>query len=120
MLRFLNALMHAFHVAFIVFYLVAWAVPPLRTAHLVLTVVTLVSWFAIGLVIGKPGFCLATEIQYRIRNRLGLQSERESYIVYLVERLTGRTVRRRVANAVTQGVFYALAATGAALRCLAE
>ena len=119
MLKTLNFLMHGFHLGLITFFLVGWIFPPLRTAHIIMTGVIFFSWFGIGLVIRQPGFCLATEIQYHIRKRLGLQMERDSYIVYLCEKLTGHRVSPWRAEVVTQAVFYVLGATGIALKCFA-
>lgn len=115
-LWFLNYLMHAVHLVYVVFFLVGWAFPATRTAHILVSAATLVSWFGIGLFIRQPGFCIATEAQYQIRSRLGLQSERESYLVYMVRILTGRTVTQRVTDIAAQIVFFTLAPAAVVLK----
>jgi hypothetical protein len=115
MLRVANGLLHATHVALILFTLFGWLVPPLRGAHLIVCGLTLASWFAIGLVIGKPGFCLVTEMQFRVRRRLGIQRERASYIAFLLEAITGRAPDPRRTEVGTQAAMYVITAVSALL-----
>jgi hypothetical protein len=106
MLRILNIFFHALHVGLIVFILIGCFIPPLRTAHLIACGLILLSWFGLGLPLRKPGFCLFTEIQYHIRHRMGIQMERQSYIVYLGEKLTSQKLNPTKAEWTTQGIFY--------------
>ena len=108
--------MHAVHLAYVAFFLVGWAFPATRTAHILVSAATLVSWFGIGWFIRKPGFCIVTEAQYQVRSRLGLQSERESYLVYLVRVLTGRTVTQGVTDIAAQIVFFTLTSVAVVLK----
>ena len=106
MLKLLNWILHGFHIALTLFTVFGWVVPSLRPLHLAVCLLTLFSWFGIGLVLGKPGFCAITEIHFRIRQQLGLQTQRESYMLYLARNLTGREPRNAAVEIGTQAVFY--------------
>lgn len=105
-MRIVNWFFHAFHVGLILFTAIGWMVAPLRTFHLAVCALTLFSWFGIGLLLGSPGFCAITEVHFWVRRRLGLQTLRESYMVYLARKLTGREPSAAVVEISTQAVFY--------------
>jgi hypothetical protein len=86
-MRVLNWFLHGFHVGLILFTAIGWVFPSLRSLHLAVCFLTLFSWFGIGLAIGRPGFCLVTELHFRVRRRLRLQSRRESYLVFLTRQI---------------------------------
>jgi hypothetical protein len=122
MLRAGNVLMHALHVAVIVFSCVGWLWPETRPWHLALAACIAASWFIIGPLIGDVGYCVLTGAQHGIWRRLDPAGPRPGYVSYLVQRLTGRNVDPRVVAKCTQAVFYAttfaslttqLASTGA-------
>jgi hypothetical protein len=115
MLIALNYMLHTVHVAFILFVMTAWIFPPLRIAHIVVCGLTLISWFAIGLAIGRPGFCIITEIQFWVRNRLGIQQERKSYILYLLEKLFCKRFSPHRIEVFIQCAFYFFAALSVGL-----
>ena len=83
-------------------------IPPLRMLHLAVCALTLFSWFGIGLILGKPGFCAITELHFHIRRHLGIQTQRESYMLYLTRRLTGRAPDNTSVEIGTQVVFYSV------------
>jgi len=108
MLRVLNVLLHGLHLLVIVFCLVGWAFAETRLLHLVLCGLTLASWFLIGPLIGRPGYCFLTGMQHWVWTRLG-REERPTYMSYLYHRLTGRdsgATGRRTIEVTTQVVFY--------------
>lgn len=110
----LNALMHALHVAVIVFSCTGWVSAATRPAHLVLSALIALSWFVLGpLSRGGLGFCAITGIQHSIWRRQGRPTP--SYMVFLVERLTGRAADPARVASVTQWVFYATTALSLAL-----
>ena len=113
MLKLWNTTFHFLHIALILFVLVGWIPEPLRVALLILCGLILLSWFGIGLIIRKPGFCLITEIQYRIRKKLGIQMAPQGYMVYLGEKMTGRAISETRMEVVTQVVFYLVTALSA-------
>ena len=114
-MRVLNGFFHVFHGVLTLFTVFGWLIPPLRMAHLAVCALTFFSWFGIGLFLGKPGFCVLTELHFRIRRQLGIQTERESYIFYLVQKLTGREFSNTSVEIGTQAVFYTVTLLSLAL-----
>ena len=114
-MRLLNWLFHGFHIGLTLFTVFGWIFPPLRMLHLAVCALTLFSWFGIGSILGKPGFCVLTELHFKIRKRLGIQTERESYMLYLARKLTGCEPSNAAVDIGTQAVFYSVTLLSLAL-----
>ncbi len=84
--RLLNALFHALHFAVIVFTALGWMVPSLRSAHLVFILLTLGSWYVLGLWLGI-GYCPITDWHWRIKEALGEGRPAGTYIHWIASRL---------------------------------
>ena len=82
MFRIANVSLHALHLIVIAFCLVGWAFPETRVLHLVACGLTLVSWFVLGSLIGRRGYCFLTGIQHWIWAKQG-RPERPNYMSYL-------------------------------------
>ena len=107
-MRFANGALHAMHLVVIGFCVVAWAFPETRVLHLLVCGVTLLSWFAIGPLIGRPGYCFLTGLQHWLWGKQG-RTERPNYMAYLFQRFTGRAPGLggvRVLDMTTQLVLY--------------
>jgi Protein of Unknown function (DUF2784) len=107
-LRIANALLHAVHLLVIALCLAGWAFATTRALHLGLCALTLLSWFVLGPLIGRPGYCFLTGFQHRIWRHFG-RTDQANYMSYLFERLTGRppTPRgSRIIDWATQFVLY--------------
>lgn len=87
-----NALFHLVHVTLILFVLLGWMWAPTRTAHLVLTLLTLASWFVLGIWMG-PGYCPVTSWHWAIKESLGGGRPEATYV-----QLLGETLLRRHLN----------------------
>ena len=114
MMLFFNAALHGTHLAIILFTTLGWLVPAWRPAHLTLCALTVISWFGLGIPYGKPGMCLVTEIRKTIWRRMGIVG-RDAYMVYLVERITGKPPDPARTDLVTQAVFCTSAVVSLAL-----
>ncbi|XHR27207.1 MAG: DUF2784 family protein [Chthoniobacteraceae bacterium] len=114
-MRALNWIFHGFHIGLTLFTAVGWMVPAWRHIHLAVCALTLFSWFGIGLVLGKPGFCAITEIHFHIRRRLGLSLQRESYMLYLTRKLIGSEPNSATVEIGTQVMFYTVTLLSLAL-----
>ena len=101
----LNIAMHGVHLGLILFTTLGWLVPAWRPAHLVLCALTVFSWFGLGIPAGKPGMCLVTEIQKKLWRRMAIE-DRDSYVVFLLERITGRRPDPARTEVMTQATFY--------------
>jgi Protein of Unknown function (DUF2784) len=82
-----------------------WIPPATRMINWYLIVATFVSWLGLGLVFGF-GFCLFTDIQSRIRRRLGAGEPMESFMKDVLDRVTGRDLNPVHVEIGTQIVFY--------------
>jgi len=87
--RILNAAFHFLHVAVITFVAIGWLFPPLHLAHLVLTVLTLGSWFILGRWLGV-GYCPLTDWHWKVKDALGNGRPKGTYIFLALEHMTGR------------------------------
>jgi hypothetical protein len=109
MLPLLNLLSHTLHLSVIVFSIVGWAFPETRALHLVVCGLTLCSWFILGPLIGKPGFCFLTGLQHWLWRERGEPND-ENYMCFLYRRLTKRAPTERDVKRIdltTQLVLYA-------------
>jgi hypothetical protein len=95
------------HTCLICFNLFGWVIRPLRKANLVLLVITGGSWFFLGIFFGI-GYCPLTDWHWQILYKLGLRNLPDSYISYLIGRLTGFTANATFVEALTV-IFYFLA-----------
>jgi hypothetical protein len=77
-----------FHTAFMVFILSGWLWKRARTAHLVAVVCTAFSWGILGLWYGL-GYCPCTDWHWQVREKLGDTHLPNSYVKFLLDRLTG-------------------------------
>jgi hypothetical protein len=86
-----------------------WIPPATRMINWYLIVATFFSWLGLGVVFGF-GFCLFTDIQSRIRRRLGTREPMESFVKDVLDRITGRNLNPVHVEIGTQIVFYFSAA----------
>jgi hypothetical protein len=107
-MRCANAALHGTHLVIILFTTLGWLVPAWRPAQLVLCALILLSWFGFGIPSGKPGMCLVTELQKKLWCRMGIE-DRDSYMVYLLEQITGKRPDPTRTEVATQATFYASA-----------
>ncbi|MEJ2362643.1 MAG: DUF2784 family protein [Gammaproteobacteria bacterium] len=100
-----DRVLYLFHICFMLAIVVGWIPQATRMYNWYLIVITLVSWFGLGLVFGF-GFCLLTDIQSRIRQRLVAGGTMPSFVTDVLERITGRELNPFHVEVVTQLVFY--------------
>ena len=108
MLLLFNVLSHCLHLSVITFSVIGWAFPETRALHLVLCGLVLFSWFILGPMIGKPGYCFLTGIQHWLWKRRG-EPTQVNYMCFLYHWLTRRTPTERQAERIdrgTQAVLY--------------
>ena len=101
--------LYLFHICFMLAIVFGWIPQATRMFNWYLIVVTLISWVGLGLVFGF-GFCLLTDIQSRIRQRLFADGSMPSFVKDMLERITGRELNAFHVEVVTQVIFYLSAA----------
>jgi hypothetical protein len=77
-----------FHTALILFNLFGWALPRWRKWHIGSLLITFGSWGVLGYFKGW-GYCPCTDWHWQILHARGIYDLPNSYISYLVVRLTG-------------------------------
>jgi len=100
-----DRILYLFHICFMLAIVLGWIPQATRMFNWYLIVITLVSWFGLGLVFGF-GFCLITDIQSRIRQRLVTGGSMPSFVKDVLERVTGRELNPLYVEVITQLVFY--------------
>jgi hypothetical protein len=100
----LNIFFFAFHTVFTLFNIVGWASVKTRRLHLVTLSVTAFSWFVLGIWYGW-GYCLCTDWHWDIRRQLGYKDDSNSYIHFLILKLTGVNMNPNLVDTLTLIVF---------------
>ena len=77
-----------FHSSLILFNCFGWAWKKTRKANLVVLLMTVFSWFFLGIWYGY-GYCPCTDWHWQVREKLGLFNNPDSYIEFLIETLLG-------------------------------
>jgi hypothetical protein len=96
-----------FHSALILFNLLGWLWRKTRIYNLITLSLTGASWLFLGLIYGTLGFCPLTDWHFRILNKLGITDLPDSYVKYLVERITGLKISATLVDQVTLYAFLA-------------
>ncbi len=89
-----------FHSCLIIFNLFGWTWKNMRRANLVTLVLTGGSWFVLGLFYGI-GYCPLTEWHWQVLHKLGQYSLPDSYVSYLIARVTGLSIGLKTADTIT-------------------
>ncbi len=103
----LNALDHLFflfHTTLTIFNLIGWLLPRTRFLHLISVALTACSWFVFGIWYGW-GYCILTDWHWDIRRQLGQKIETNSYIDYLIRKITGWQLNPDLIDQVVMVLF---------------
>jgi hypothetical protein len=88
MLEFLDLLLLGLHLVLIGFNLTGWIWKRTRPIHLVLMILTMVSWVGLGICYGF-GYCFLTDWHWQVKRKLGETEIPSSFFKYHLDRLTG-------------------------------
>ena len=105
MYQFLNVFFFVFHTAFTLFNIIGWAFPKTRKLHLITMLLTAGSWFILGIWFGW-GYCLCTDWHWQVREALGYKDRSNSYIHFLVNKITGQDLDQAFVEKATLIVFF--------------
>jgi hypothetical protein len=108
-LKILNFALHVTHLFVIGFSVIGWMFPATRLANLVLLLMILVSWYGFGPFFGKRsayGYCVITDLQWRLRRRMGLEVPPWGYMKYLIDAVAGRQVDAGLIDRITVFAFF--------------
>lgn len=100
-----NIFFHIVHLTIILFFLFGWIIEETLLAHFILSVFILLSWFGLGVFYGF-GYCLVTDIQWKIKKCMGQEPYTKYYIKYMLDKVTGLDLNPDRVNSVTECTFY--------------
>jgi len=108
-LKCLNYALHAAHLSVIGFSVTGWMFPATQPANLILLLLVLGSWYGLGPLLGKcstDGYCVITDIHWRVRRHIGIDAPSWGYMKYLVDGISGRKVDEELIDRITALVFF--------------
>jgi len=103
----LDIVLIVFHTTLILFNLFGWIWRKTRIFNLITLLLTGASWLFLGLIYGVLGYCPLTDWHFSILNKLGETGLPNSYIKYMIDRLTGLNFN---ATLVDKGTLWAFLA----------
>jgi hypothetical protein len=102
--HFLNIFFFVFHTVFTLFNMAGWIFPSTRKLHLITLSLTAFSWFVLGIWYGW-GYCVCTDWHWDIRAKLGYEDRSNSYIHFLLLKLTGTNFSPKLVEYITLIIF---------------
>lgn len=93
-----------FHSIFILFNVFGWIIPRWRFANLITLSLTAFSWFILGIWYGF-GYCPMTDWHWEVRRLLGYNDNSNSYIHFLILKLTGINLPEDLVNSLMLIIF---------------
>ena len=97
----LDILIIFFHTALIIFNLFGWIWRRTRKLNLITLLLTGGSWLFLGLIYGSLGYCPLTDWHFSILAKLGESNLPDSYVKYMIDRLTGLNISASLVDQVT-------------------
>lgn len=114
LLHMANMFFHLVHLTIVTFFLFGWLSSRTLMAHFLLSILILVSWCGLGIIYGF-GYCLVTDIQWRIKRRMGEVPYTEYYMKYMLDKVTGRDLNAHKLNSITTYAFFIILLLSTAL-----
>jgi hypothetical protein len=94
-----------FHTVLILFNVFGWIIPRWRLTNLITLSLTAFSWFIIGIWYGF-GYCPFTDWHWKVRQLLGYHDESNSYIHFLILKITGIKLPESLVDVATVIIFF--------------
>ena len=92
------------HLLIVGFNLLGWIWPATRRAHFIVVVVTASCWLLLGIWYGI-GYCPLTDWQWQLKEHLGEQGLPNSFIKYMVDKVSPVEVSSDTIDILTAGGF---------------
>jgi len=102
----MDYLLHMVHLSIMLICIVGWMFEPTRILHLVAVTLVAVSWFGLGKFFGY-GYCVLTDTQWRIKRKLGQEPCTESYVKYVLDKVTGLDIDKKFTDNLTLYTYVA-------------
>lgn len=104
-LHFVDYFFFIFHTVLTLFNVFGWIIPRWRLANLITLSLTAFSWFVLGIWFGF-GYCPFTDWHWKVRQLLGYTDDSNSYIHFLILKITGINFSERFVDVSTVIVFF--------------
>ena len=105
MYKLLDVFFLTFHSALVIFNVFGWMWKKTRLANLITNLLTGASWFILGIFFGI-GFCPLTEWHWQVLHKLGKYDLPDSYMKYILDRITGLNLNPKLVDTSTVVVFF--------------
>jgi hypothetical protein len=87
------------------FNCLGWAWKKTRRWNLITLLLTAGSWFIIGIWYGW-GYCFCTDWHWQVREKMGLYDQSNSYVHFLLLKLTGINFQKDLVDKITLIIFF--------------
>jgi hypothetical protein len=104
-LRSIDIFFILFHTLLIFFNLFGWIWKKTRLANFISLALTGGSWFILGIFYGI-GYCPLTEWHWEVLEKLGVRNLPDSYITYLIFRITGYRATPSLVETLTVVLYF--------------
>jgi len=104
MYQFLNLFFFFFHTALVLFNSLGWIYRSTRKWNLITLLLTAFSWFVLGIWYGW-GYCPFTDWHWQVRRHLGFYDQTNSYIHFLILKISGFNLPMQAVETGTVLVF---------------
>lgn len=104
-LHFFDYFFIVFHTVLTLFNVFGWIIPRWRLANLITLSLTAFSWFILGIWYGF-GYCPFTDWHWKVRQLLGYTDNSNSYIHFLILKITGINFSENFVDVSTVIVFF--------------
>jgi hypothetical protein len=105
--RILDIFFLVFHSSIIIFSLFGWIWKKTRKLNLIILGLIGSSWLFLGLIVGVLGYCPLTDWHFSVLAKLGSTDLPNSYVKYLVDRITGLDFEVHLVDQVTLYTYIA-------------
>lgn len=102
----LDYMLHVVHLSLMSICIVGWMFEPTRVLHLLVIIGVTISWFGLGKFFGF-GYCVLTDTQWRIKRKLGQEPYTESYVKYMLDKVTGLDIDKKITDRLTLYTYVA-------------
>jgi hypothetical protein len=104
-LHFVDYFFFVFHTVLTLFNVFGWIITRWRLANLITLSLTAFSWFILGIWYGF-GYCPFTDWHWKVRQLLGYTDDSNSYIHFLILKITGINFLESFVDTSTVIIFF--------------
>jgi hypothetical protein len=109
-LAFLDCFLTALHVGVVLAFVFLWIPKATSRWHGRLVVLVAFSWLVIGLLMGRVGYCVLTDLHWRVKRARGITHLPGSFLKYMADYVTGTSVSPALIDEVAATVFVGVCA----------